>query len=81
MNITAYDDHFDDENENGYHGDVYAEPSRPGEVGAWFGRNSLSNNLINAFEHLRAHNLPLDTFTLCYRTPEGSFFRRIGPAK
>lgn len=77
MNISAYTDDFDEQNENGYHGDVFAEPTRPGEQGAWFGRNTLSNNLVLAFEHLREHNMPLDSFTLCYRTPEGQFFRKL----
>ena len=77
MDIMAYSDDFDVEHENGYRGDVFLDPSRPGETGCWIGRSSLSNNLVLALEKLREEKTPLDTLTFCYRTPEGQMFRKF----
>ena len=77
MRLTAYSDDYDPENEMGYRGDCFLEPTRPGEVGAWIGKNSLSNNLVLALEKIRQENTTLDEICLMYRTPEGQMFRRF----
>lgn len=79
MNISAYTDDFDtpDEISRGMSGDVFLDPSRPGETGCCYTCSSMSDNLSWALQDISERKIPVDEITVCYRIGTEQMFRKF----